>query len=210
LVHKELLDLANELAFVINSMDLVDAPKLSIDSFAKVAKEIRDNPLRYAPFEELQSLGAIEDRTKQQMIQKYTETIRLAPGNAQAYRRRAHFYWMVEKIENQLSDLTEAIRLDPGKAVDLCNRGGAYESVGDYKKAIVDYNASIALTPNDPGCYSYRASAWFKDGSYENAVDDLTEALRIASNLDEFPSSILAHWHLSRSESYLIRVASTD
>ena len=63
-----------------------------------------------------------------QLIDEYTEAIRINPADPGAYNTRGTRYAEKGDYDRAIADFTEAIRRDPNATIALNNRGNSYES----------------------------------------------------------------------------------
>ena len=112
-------------------------------------------------------------------IADYTEAIRLAPKDAEAYYNRGTSYVNRGEYDEAIADLTEAIRFNPKNTDAFCNRGLAYSHKGEHDKAIADYTEAIRLVPSNAIAYTNRGADYGIKGEYDKAIADSTEAIRL-------------------------------
>ena len=112
-------------------------------------------------------------------IADYNETVRLSPGDAQAFFNRALVHFRKRDADRAIGDYSEAIRLDPAYAVAFTNRGITHISKNDYDRAIADLDEGIRLNPRDAIAFVQRARAHTATKKFDRAVTDYNEAIRI-------------------------------
>ncbi|GHU81374.1 hypothetical protein FACS189468_3840 [Spirochaetia bacterium] len=144
-------------------------------------------------------------------IAKLAKALRIAPTDADLYKRRGNVHCDiatftdsgsegVEEIEKSeyalaIEDYSAAIRLNPDNAENYMNRGFIYDNhLKDDKKALADYNQAIAIDPDRAFTYYLRGGIYFKQNQAEAAIDDFDKAI----NLDkDYPT-----YYTARGEAY--------
>jgi len=135
--------------------------------------------------QQVRALGAVDyflrgesnfyRRQNQQAIQDFSETIRLAPTWAAAYRYRALARTRLNQFEQAIQDWDQVIRLDPTRAA-YGGKGLAHSFLEQYEQAIQAYDQAIKLDPTDPHYYEARGRQHKRLGDFEQAERDLQKA----------------------------------
>ena len=141
-----------------------------------------------------------ENRDFEAAVAAYTEAIRLAPKDAEAYHGLARTYYNKsaryniargayfnkDDSEKAISYDTQAIQLNPNFAEAYRLRAYAYlvraEFFGQlaaYQKAISDFTESIRVNPRLAKTYYDRGVVYQKTGSLDKALEDFNEAIRL-------------------------------
>jgi tetratricopeptide (TPR) repeat protein len=115
-------------------------------------------------------------------IADYTQAIKLAPNNAEAYHNRGFAYAEIGDYDEAIADYTRAIKLAPNNALYQNNRGFIYSEIGDCDNAIADYTRAINIEPNNADTYNNRGNAYSEIGDYFNAFMDYTQAIALDPN----------------------------
>ena len=119
----------------------------------------------------------------QEAIDQYSESIRIAPDDFDAYFNRGSVYARLGQYQRALEDFNKAISLKPTKDVNLFynNRGVAYLKLGQYQMAIDDFSKSIGLKPDDADAYNNRASCYLILGNREPGCRDAQKACSLGN-----------------------------
>ena len=135
------------------------------------------------------------------MVMKFSETIRLAPQNINAYLRRSIAHCEAGNYDQAIADATAAIALRP-LAEAFGSRGEAYLKKADYDLALADMSEAIRLA-NSPfrtaRYYHSRAQVFLASGDLSRAIRDYGEALRV---LDPHSQHFIAKMHFERAHAY--------
>lgn len=110
-------------------------------------------------------------------IDDCTEAIRLHPGFAEAYNRRATAFVGKGEYPQAMADFGEAVRLQPEYTAAYFNRGLAQADLGDYDAALADYNTALRLNPLFPQAYYSRALVRTVRHDYRGAARDFAKYL---------------------------------
>ncbi len=142
----------------------------------------------------------------------YATAIRLAPGDAQAYERRADLYKSsIHKspdYDRAIADYGEAIRLAPdsgdyhrGRGHAYFLRGRTHGDTNDFRRAVRDFTAALAIDTSvwSPQSlpYRYRGLAHVELGELDLAIADFTNSLQ-----ESFPEEAT---YLDRGLAYVRR-----
>jgi tetratricopeptide (TPR) repeat protein len=114
-----------------------------------------------------------------QAIADYNETVRLSPGDAQAFFNRALIHYRKRDADRAIADYSQAIKLDPGYAVAFTNRGLTYLTKKEYDRALADLNEGIRLNPRDAIAFVQRARTHSAKKQFDRATADYNEAVRL-------------------------------
>ena len=119
----------------------------------------------------------------QESIDQYSESIRVAPDDCDAYYNRGSVYAKLGQYQLALEDFSKAISLKPRKDINVFynNRGFAYIKLGQYQLAIDDFNKAIDLKPDDADIYNNRASCYLNLGNRELGCPDAQRACSLGN-----------------------------
>jgi tetratricopeptide (TPR) repeat protein len=119
----------------------------------------------------------------QESIDQYSESIRVAPDDYDAYYNRGSVYAKLGQYQLALEDFSKAISLKPRKEINIFynNRGFAYLKLGQYQLAIDDFNKAIDLKPDDADIYNNRASCYLILGNRELGCPDAQRACSLGN-----------------------------
>ncbi|MEE3716964.1 tetratricopeptide repeat protein [Tumidithrix elongata RA019] len=112
----------------------------------------------YAKYELGDYQGAIAD---------FTEVVRLAPNDSNAYYCRGNSKVKLGDYQGAIADFTEVIRLDPNDANAYFSRGYAKYELGDKKVAIADYNEAAQLFKQQSLTDNYPKTADLVESLYQ-------------------------------------------
>jgi serine/threonine-protein kinase len=110
----------------------------------------------------------------------FTDAIRLDPGSAVAYEKRAYLRLKQADWQGALEDAEAALRLGVDDANIYRVRGSARMSLDDRQRAIEDFDRAIVRAPDDPAGYYARGVARVTVEDFEGAVEDLERAADMA------------------------------
>ena len=112
-------------------------------------------------------------------IEKYSESIRLAPHFVHAYNDRGVAYGSLQALGKAVEDFDRALELNPERARTYNNRGYAFASLGQFEKAVKDYDEAIHLEPKYGVAYLNRAFAFANLAKSQDALKDYDYAVRL-------------------------------
>ena len=122
-------------------------------------------------------------------IASYTSGIRLAPGLATLYFKRAFAYQFKSDFNAVIADANKALELKIDKADEAYDmRGAALTRLGNYRAAIEDCNRALSVNPNYAIAYANRANNEIRLRDLDGALADCNKS--IAFN----PSSSLPYY----------------
>jgi tetratricopeptide (TPR) repeat protein len=130
-------------------------------------------------------VSAAKEQDWQTATAAFSETIRLEPSNAMAYRQRGIVYGQQGELDRALTDLSEAIRLNPNDAVALYNRGVIFLQKQDYDRALTDFEEAIRHKPNYGLAYLGRSKVYGKKGDAAQARADQQKADDLAAVVEK-------------------------
>lgn len=137
-------------------------------------------------------------------IKEFDETIRLKPGNAQAYNDRGVAYEKLQQPARAYADYDQAVALDPNFLEALNNRGRAGKNTGRPKSAIEDFNHIIDAKPDFESAYVGRGDAYRLLGQADRAIEDFDRAIKLKPHDPEaFRFRAIARHDLGKDEASL-------
>lgn len=147
----------------------------------------------------------------QEAIADFDEAIDLIPDDAVFYSNRGSAKAQLGLTADALVDFNLAIELDSNLNEAFSNRANAYMNMGDYVNAISDLNIAIEGDAGSFVAYYNRAIAKANTGLHSEAIPDYSQAIAIASSLEEAggpcPDSQLdvplGQYHYDRGNAYL-------
>jgi tetratricopeptide (TPR) repeat protein len=132
-----------------------------------------------------QALSHAEKGEYDKAVEALTETVRLDPDNADAFRERAALLLRRSKPQQAVEDFTQALHLEPGMAAAHLGRGQAHLRLGKLEQAIGDFTEAARLAPWDWQPLYRRGLARVARKEHAQAVTDFTEAIRLAPDVPE-------------------------
>ena len=145
-------------------------------------QQIAEQKIEKAVQESLNNSEPPGDDPRAQIVQDYTELIKLDPSNPNYYVDRGLALKDMGQIEQALADYSQAIALDPNHSGAYNNRGNAYYAQGEYEQAIADYNRALEIDPQNAYAFHNRGLAFKAQGGLEQALADFNKAIEIDDN----------------------------
>jgi len=115
----------------------------------------------------------------QEAIHTFSKLIKIAPGNADAYKNRGVSYMRQKKFDLAIQDFKKAKALFPELKGLYSNLGVAWYYKEAYEKAIKNYDIEIEMEPENHVAYFNRALCFGKMGRNKEALDDLSKTLEL-------------------------------
>ncbi len=134
--------------------------------FAETEKELFDNGVLL--FKQGQYQGAVD---------KFSNLIEIAPGNADAYKNRGVCYMKQEKFDLAIPDFEKAKALFPELKGLYSNLGVAWYYKKEYEKAIQNYDIEIEMAPENHVAHFNRALCLAELRRDKDALDALARTL---------------------------------
>jgi len=156
---------------------------------AALAGTVLCTPLGYAdqPDADLvkQGTAALKHHDYDVAIAKFSEAIRLAPNDAEAWGRRGEAYADKRDYDPARADCAQAVKLAPtsGDAYRRC--GIVYYHAKEFERAIAAYDTAIKLDPQIAPAYSDRGMTYFRLEQTDRAISDFDQALKLDPSLSD-------------------------
>ena len=115
-------------------------------------------------------------------IEHYSETIRLNPKMASAYKSRGNAHCDLGNYTDGVADYKHALSIDPDNSEVCHNIGSAYAEQGEYQQAIEYYTQALESNYDDYTLY-YRFEARLFLGDWEEAKRDIKHTALSGINL---------------------------
>jgi tetratricopeptide (TPR) repeat protein len=112
-------------------------------------------------------------------VARFSDAIRLAPQDAEAWGKRAEAYASKDDSGHALSDCAQAIKLAPASSAAYRRCGYVQIHAKDFEQAIADYDTAIKLDPRNAEAYGYRGLAYFSLTQTDRAISDYNQALTL-------------------------------
>ncbi len=140
----------------------------------------------------LNAIALEEEGKLDEAAAKYSEAIRLKPGDWTAWSYRAKVNIARGRYDDAIADATKAIDLSPQTLSLYSVRGNCYEAKEMYDQAIVEYGKALGDTPdkdkNNFMTYYQRGRANFLNTRYREAISDFDKAYSMSpKNWDSEP-----------------------
>ncbi|MEH1838292.1 MAG: tetratricopeptide repeat protein [Nostoc sp.] len=110
-----------------------------------------------------QGQDKLDKRDYQGASEDYTQAIKIAPTNINAYIKRGHARHFLKDYQAAIKDYTQAIKIAPTNVTAYIKRGDAQYSLKKYQAAIDDYTKAIHLSPDSAGAYKSRGFVYEKN-----------------------------------------------
>ena len=125
----------------------------------------------------IQGQDKLDRRDYQGASENYTEAIKIAPKNINAYIKRGHARHFFNDYQAAIKDYTQAIKIAPKNINAYIKRGDAQYSIKKYQAAIDDYTTAIRLSPDLANVYENRGFVYEKNLlNKEQAIKDYQKA----------------------------------
>jgi tetratricopeptide (TPR) repeat protein len=177
-------------------------PDVEEDEHEELRTELRQwESARAAERHYRQALAHVERGELERAIEALSETVRLDPANADAFRERAALRLRRADARQAVADFSEALQREPGMAAAHLGRGQAYLKLAKIDQAINDFTEAARLSPWDWQPLYRRGLARLARREHEQAVTDFSEAIRLAPELTEpYLQRALAYTQLGQFE----------
>jgi tetratricopeptide (TPR) repeat protein len=126
-----------------------------------------------------QGTDALKHHEFDAAVARFSDAIRLAPDDAEAWGKRGEAYAEKGDSSHALSDCAQAIKLAPASSVAYRRCGYVYIHANDFERAIADYDTAIKLDPRVASAYEYRGLAYFNLSQTDRAISDYDQALTL-------------------------------
>ncbi|MEH2121137.1 tetratricopeptide repeat protein [Nostoc sp.] len=125
----------------------------------------------------IQGQDKLDRRDYQGAFEDYTEAIKIAPKNINAYIKRGHARHFLKDYQAAIKDYTQAIKIAPKNVNAYIKRGDTQYSIKKYQAAIDDYTTAIRLSPDLANVYENRGFVYDKNLlNKEQAIKDYQKA----------------------------------
>ncbi|MBD2410098.1 hypothetical protein FACHB389_08860 [Nostoc calcicola FACHB-389] len=124
-----------------------------------------------------QGQDKVDRRDYQGASEDYTQAIKIAPKNIDAYIKRGDVRYSLKDYQAAIQDYTQAIQIAPQNTDAYIKRGKSRHFLKNYQAAIQDYTQAIRLSPDLPDSYRYRGSIYDKNlPNKQQAIKDYQKA----------------------------------
>lgn len=112
-------------------------------------------------------------------VARFSNAIRLAPEDAEAWGKRGEAYAGKGDSGHALSDCAQAIKLAPTSSAGYRRCGYVHFHAKDFERAVADYDTAIKLDPRVASAYEQRGLAYFYLSKTDRAILDFNQALML-------------------------------
>ena len=123
----------------------------------------------------------------QEAVDEFTQLIRMAPENPDAYKNRGVAYMKLGEYDLAIQDFEKTREILPDMKGLYSNLGVAWYYKGEYTKAIENYNREIELTPDNYYAFFNRAICQAELNELTPGLEDVNRAISLS------PDFYLAH-----------------
>jgi tetratricopeptide (TPR) repeat protein len=116
-------------------------------------------------------------------IARFSDAIRLAPEDAEAWSKRGEAYARAGNHDRALADCNRAVKLAPNSSDAHRRCGDVYFIAKDFKGAIDSYDAAIKLDPRNAYAFASRGSSYGHLDQDDRAITDYDRALTLDPSL---------------------------
>jgi tetratricopeptide (TPR) repeat protein len=129
------------------------------------------------------------DGNLQAAMNAYTDAIRLAPQQPEAYIHRGMVLYYLERYQDALKDFIRAQKLNPDIPLLYNNRGVTYLALKNVALALADFAEATQLNPVYANAYYNRAQTYMVLRRFRLALNDYNRAIEINNRVPLFYSS---------------------
>ena len=112
-------------------------------------------------------------------IARFSDAIRLAPEDAEAWGKRGETYAAKGKSDNAVADCAQAVKLAPNSSEAHGRCGYVYFHANDLERAVGFFSAAIKLDPSRASEYVSRGWCYSKLHQTDRAISDYDTALQL-------------------------------
>jgi len=144
--------------YVVGLLSLFGVIVLGLAGYWMMARSGRTSPPAIAAKDAQQLMvhaGSLFELNKfQEAVAAYTEVIRQAPEQPEAYHRRGACYYNLGELDKALADFNRALELAPNNAEAYKHRALVLLRQGQYDKGLADAEEGLRLDPAHAASYS--------------------------------------------------------
>ena len=119
-------------------------------------------------------------------VASFTEALKLAPQDAEAYRTRAASHLELGRLQEALADVEQSLRIDPADVEAYRVRGRVAWTLNEHPQAIADFERVLAADPQDGDAYYRRGLACEASGEHVQAVADFSQAIHCEPDRSDY------------------------
>jgi len=119
------------------------------------------------------------DRLYRSALKDLDESVRLDPGHAASYNKRAMIRYYLKDEAGAIEDLGQAIEKAPDDFEAYNNRGNMLAIKGELDRALDDYRRALELGAEGPAAYSNIGIIYIRKGYPDLALQSFNKAIAI-------------------------------
>lgn len=112
-------------------------------------------------------------------IRAFSNTIRLAPGNHEAFLARGLAYLHLNHLDQAMADFNKTIQLKGDLAKAHYWRGVVYAQQDKISRAVTEYTMAITLDPTMTGAVMARGECFEYKKKFEQAIEDFSRVIEL-------------------------------
>lgn len=120
----------------------------------------------------------------QDAVDKFTQSIELYDGNADALVGRANALMKLDRLDEAEKDILEALKMSGDEAdmyylaANIYYKMKYYENATSLYTKALDFNETSNVPIDIANCYYNRGNAFLGSGMYRSAINDFTKAIK--------------------------------
>lgn len=126
-----------------------------------------------------QGATLLDEGAYAEAIAAFDQALTIDADHARAYALRGKAHWLLNELDQALTDLNRAIELADDDADAYSTRGAVYADLGQYPEALADYTTALDLAPNDTWILAHRGYTAYLANDHKAALTDLNQAIRL-------------------------------
>ncbi len=98
-----------------------------------------------------QGVAAMTRRDHRAALGKFDQIVRIAPGYAEGWNKRATVHYLLGNFQNSLGDIRKTLFLEPRHFGALAGRGLVHIQLDEEESALKSFEAALEIHPRLPG-----------------------------------------------------------
>jgi serine/threonine protein kinase len=162
----------------------IEQPKLNSSQLAELRK-IRHENAEQKKEKEKEEQSLILYRKYEKDIIDLVISLKLRPGNHQAWSRHASLMEKIGKYNEAIISYGRALNIQPSNHEAWCEFASLMEKMGKYNEAILSYNHALKIQPEDYETLRILGFLMDRVGKYEQALNIFNRALKLRPHHDD-------------------------